>query len=85
MPYLFTTPTVDEGPIGAHRLWWFYKLARGVTVIKTSDGYYETRDPSQEELDEAEVYYLGGHDYVVDDAEAADLTAAGYAQFLTVL
>ena len=85
MPYLFTTPFQKQGPIGVHRLWQFYGLERGITVLKTGDGFYETQDPSQEELDDAEVYYLGGHDYVVSDEEAADLTAAGYSEFLTEL
>lgn len=82
MPFKFNTPFEKQGPIGTHRLWQFYGLERGITVLKTEDGYYETQDPSQEELDAAELYYLGGHEYVVSDEEAADLTAAGYSEFL---
>lgn len=83
MPYKFVTPTEEEGPIGAHRLWWFYRLDRGISIVKTSEGYYETRSVSQEEMDTAEVVYLGGHEYEVSDAEAAELTTAGYGSYLT--
>jgi hypothetical protein len=84
MPYLFKTPTVLEGPIGEnHRLWQFYKLDRGVTVIKANNGYAQVRFPTQDLLDSVEAYYLGGHEYEVSNDEAASLTAAGYGSYLT--
>jgi len=84
MPYLFKTPTVLEGPIGEnHRLWQFYKLDRGVTVIKANNGYAQVRFPTQDLLDSVEAYYLGGHEYEVSNTEAASLTAAGYGSYLT--
>lgn len=82
MPYKFNTPFEKQGPIGSHRLWQFYGLERGITVVKVEDGYYETQDVSQEEMDEALAVYLGGSEYVVSDEEAAELTAAGYGDFL---
>lgn len=84
MPYLFKTPTVLEGPIGEdHRLWQFYKLDRGVTIIKVNNGYSQVRYPTQDLLDSVEAYYLGGHEYEVSNTEAASLTAAGYGSYLT--
>lgn len=84
MPYLFKTPTVLEGPIGEdHRLWQFYKLDRGVTIIKANNGYAQVRFPTQDLLDSVEAYYLGGHEYEVSNTEAASLTAAGYGSYLT--
>ena len=83
MPYIFLTPTVEEGPIGGHRLFEFYKQPRGVTIIKYDGEYYEMRYPSEDEFVDADAVYVGGHEYVVSDAEAADLTDAGYGDNLT--
>lgn len=85
MPYKFTTPLVEEGPIGRGRLFSFFKLWRGVTVLKINGQYVEYRFPSADVLAATDKYYLGGSEYVVDDAEAADLTAAGYEDGLTAL
>jgi hypothetical protein len=39
--------------------------------------------PYQDDLSNADYYYLGGHAYTISDAEAATLTAAGYGSYLT--
>jgi len=36
--WLFKTPTVQEGPAGEHRLFYFYKLDRGITIAMDTDG-----------------------------------------------
>ncbi len=33
--YLFKTPNVEEGPAGGHRLFYFYKLNRGISIAKS--------------------------------------------------
>ena len=71
----FKTPTVEEGPAGGHRLFSFYKLKRGITIVKIDGEYYQTRYPSQDELDTYEEVYMGGHEYIVDDATKAALIA----------
>ena len=38
--YIFTTPVVAEGPAGAHRLFDFYKIDRGITIIRQDGVYY---------------------------------------------
>ena len=83
MPYMFRTPTVLEGPIGSERLFQFYQQARGVTVLKYEGEYFQMRYPSEDDFVEAEAVYVGGHEYVVSDEEAADLTDAGYGDNLT--
>lgn len=51
----------------------------GQSVLKSPGGSYTTvTSPSPEQIDAAAMAYLGGHTYVVDDAEASALTAAGY-------
>jgi hypothetical protein len=78
MTYKFIPPTVDEGPAGNNILHYRYKLTRGITVVKESGEYRQVRYPSAEELYNADLYYLGGHEYEVDATEKAALEAAGY-------
>lgn len=78
MTYRFTTPTVSEGPAGDGPLFERFRLTRGVSVIKIDGEYYELRNPSSEEVAEAEAFYLGGITYDVTAAEKASLEAAGY-------
>jgi hypothetical protein len=78
MAYYFTTPVVNEGPAAENVLHYRYKIKRGVTVVNYDGDYYETRGASQEELEGATKYYLGGMTYEVTAAEKASLEAAGY-------
>jgi hypothetical protein len=78
MAYLFAPPTVDQGPAGGHWLFWRYNLKRGITVYKIGNTYYEEQYPSQDDLDQASVVYLGGHEHYVTSAQKADLESAGY-------
>jgi hypothetical protein len=43
----------------------------------------ENRTPSQDELADADTYYLGGHVYTLTDQEAQILIDAGYSDYLT--
>lgn len=74
----FTPPTIDEGPAGGGPLFGRYKIARGITVLKTAGVYTQVRYPSLPQLAAADIVYLGGHAHPVDSTEAAALTAAGY-------
>jgi hypothetical protein len=78
MAYIFTTPTISEGPAGEGRLFSRYRLTRGVSVLKVDGEYYEFRSPSSEEIAEAEAAYIGGYSYEVSAGEKASLEAAGY-------
>ena len=60
MAFIFTTPTISEGPAGDGRLFSRYRLTRGVTVLKIDGEYYEMRNPSSEEVKAAQAAYLGG-------------------------
>lgn len=76
--YLFTPPTVKEGPAGLGALFYRYGLLRGISLLKIDGIYYEVRTPSQDEIAEAEIFYQGGHVYTVSNDEANDLIDAGY-------
>jgi hypothetical protein len=78
MAFRFTTPTISEGPAGDGPLFSRYRLVRGITVLKTDGVYTEVRYPSSEEVEEADIAYIGGYSYEVSASEKADLEAAGY-------
>lgn len=73
----FVPPTVDEGFTGVHRLFEFYKLARGITIVMnpTSGQYEQVRYPLDETLPNYPQVYLGGNEYTVDDTIKAALIA----------
>lgn len=76
--WLFRTPTVDEGPATwTDRLFLRVKLTRGITVLNNGGTYTAVRFPTQDEIAAATAVYMGGHEYVVDDAVKAALIAAG--------
>ncbi len=75
--YTFTTPVVEEAPIGKHRLFYFYKLNKGVSIAKTSGTYSKVRFPLDEDIADYDEFYLGGHEHTVDDSTKAALIAAG--------
>ena len=74
--YTFRPPTVEEGPAGGHRLFLFYKLKRGITVVKDGATWSQIRYAVDEDLNDYDVVYRGGYEHTVDDAAKAELIAA---------
>ena len=77
--YRFTPPTVDEGPAGGGRLFSFYKLARGITIVKSKGVYSQVRYLVDEDAENRAKYqeiYFGGRWYNVDSTTKAALIAA---------
>jgi hypothetical protein len=75
--YIFETPTVDEGFEGVQRLFTFYKLTRGISIIRVNGTYRQVRYPYDGDLDTYQEVYLGGSKYTVDDATKTALIAGG--------
>ena len=75
--YKFTTPIIAEGPAGGHRLFYFYKLNRGITIVKSGATYSQIRYPVDEDLLDYDEVYRGGYNHTVDDATKAALIAGG--------
>ena len=74
--YIFSTPTVEEGPSGAARLFTFYRLKRGVSVAKRGGVYSIERYSVQSDVNDAQEYYIGGSDYTVNDVTKDAIIAA---------
>lgn len=77
--WTFRTPSVDEGPASwEDPLFYRVKLARGISIQELPQGSYRTlRFPTQDEIADAFFFYMGGHEYVVDDATRTALIAGG--------
>jgi hypothetical protein len=73
--YIFKTPTVSEGPAGGHRLFYFYTLERGISIVKDNGVYEQARYLLDEDLASFEEVYLGGRNHVVSEATKAALIA----------
>jgi len=58
-------------------------VPRGVTLLINGTTVSENRTPSQDDLADADTYYLGGHAYTLTDQEAQVLINAGYSDYLT--
>lgn len=75
--YIFTTPYVEEGPTGHHRLFYFYKLRQGLTVYRNGSTYALGRFFTQDQLDSFDEYWVGGHEHPVTQATKDGLIASG--------
>jgi hypothetical protein len=75
--YIFKTPTVREGPAGGGRLFNFYKLDKGISIVKSGASYSQARYLLDEDLADYDIVYRGGYEYVVNEATKAALIAGG--------
>ena len=75
--YIFEPPTVREGPAGGHRLFQFYKLDRGISIIKDAGTYRQVRYLTDEDLRNNQEVYLGGNKHIVSETTKAALIAGG--------
>jgi hypothetical protein len=75
--YTFETPSVDEGLEGVQRLFRFYKLARGISIVKINGVYSQARYLLDSDLKAFQEVYLGGSKYTVDEATRTALINGG--------
>jgi len=59
--YKFTTPYVLEGPSGKHRLFYFAKLRKGITIVKSGGVYSQVRYSVDQDLNSYDEVYRGGY------------------------
>ena len=85
--YRFEPPQVKETPAGWDRLLIRYGIHRGVSVLMIDGKYSSYRFPSQTETLLASEVYLGGHEYIIDEATKTRLTDASiggvYGDYIT--
>lgn len=75
--------------MGYHRLLERYSIARGVTVMMIGGTYSSYRYPAQTQTLEATEVYLGGREYIIDEATKNRLTnpsiGGNYGDYITEL
>ena len=85
--YLFRTPTLEQGPIGGHRLHSHFKQrTKSYTVINQSGTYSLIQYPLDSDLACYTAYYIGGgeHTYISEATRTAliaviiGITSANY-------
>ena len=74
--YTFTTPVVEEGPSGLHRLFYFYTRNVAVSVYKDNGVYRTIRYVQDSFPSTVDAFYGGGYKHTVSDAIKAELLAA---------
>ena len=82
-PRVLPKGTPGQDPIAHDLMRHYHPLETGRSVLKIG-GTYQTIDyPTQDQIDSATEVYLGGHTFVVSQAVADALTAAGYGANIT--
>ena len=58
-------------------------IHRGISLLINGTTVTENQTPSQDDLAAADYYYLGGHEYTIENNVATILINAGYGEFVT--
>jgi hypothetical protein len=77
--YTLITPTLEQGLIGGHRLFSFFKQrTKGYTIVNRSGTYTLVQYPSQDDLETYTAYYMGGciHTGITDAIKTAMIAAS---------
>lgn len=83
MAYYFSPPTEEYGPAGPGRLFYRYKLTRGITVLRTQGVWSEVRFPNQDQTTAAEWVFWGGYKNPISDIQRQQLIQQGYGSYIT--
>jgi hypothetical protein len=80
--YILTTPTTEYGPAGGGRLFIRYRLTRGESLMRNNGVWSITTFPTEDVIAAADVFYLGGREYVIPQYEYDELIAQGFGQYV---
>ena len=58
-------------------------IHRGISLIINGTTVTENQTPSQDDLAAADYYFLGGHEYTIENSVAQILIDAGYGDYVT--
>jgi hypothetical protein len=81
--YYFTTPSMAMYPAPRDRLWRYFPVDRGISVMVRDGVASEVIWPEEDDFELFDYVYLGGRTYTITAAEAATLRAAGYSENIT--
>ena len=76
--YLFSPPYVSETPNGSRGVFaYLLKIQNGISIGKLNGVYFQERHPNQDDVDNYQEFYDGGHKHSVSEAVKTALIAAG--------
>lgn len=76
--YIFTTPARQDTQENTHRLFQYFKMKmQGLTVVRSGSTYAVGEWFNQDDLDQMDEYWLGGHKHTVTEATREGLINAG--------
>lgn len=84
MAYILRPPTVTESFGRPYALWWVSNR-RGITLMKTAGVWDQVEYPDMDMIDNADLYFLGGHEYELTQEQYDDLVAAGYGAYIEIV
>jgi hypothetical protein len=58
-------------------------IPRGYSLLVNGTTVTEVQTPYQNDIENADACYMGGHEYILTNAEAQILIDAGYSSYLT--
>ena len=58
-------------------------IPRGYSLLVNGTTVTEVQTPYQNDIENADACYMGGHEYILTEAEAQVLIDAGYSDYLT--
>lgn len=71
--------------LGRDKDLWYVSYPWGKTVVKHNGAWKTVVSPQDSFLQECTDVFRGGYDTPVTDAQAAELTAAGYGEYIVEL
>lgn len=83
--WALSVPTVREQIDPTKWLWRRYCLDVSLTLIEQSGVWTTIRSASEDQLNAADNYFVGGYQYTVGQAVHDSLVASGFASSLTPL
>jgi hypothetical protein len=74
---------IDGGTISGTINPFITDIPRGYSLLVNGTTVTEIQTPYQNDIEEADACYMGGHEYILTQAEAQILIDAGYSDYLT--
>lgn len=83
--YKFTPPSFIDLFQMRDKASFFISMTESYSVLKTSGSYKTVTTPSPEDIQAADIAYLGGRSYPIDTTERTALIAAGYGAYVVLM
>ena len=80
--YHLTTPIEVYGPACGGRLFIRYRLNRGMSLQRNNGIWSTTTFPTEDVIKAADIFYVGGHEYVIPEYVYNELVEQGFGEYV---